>query len=322
MAEGRCTVAIDLLHFRAYKNFTTKRLGDLLHAAITPAALHTDERGISVNNLRSANYTRYSVLLDRKSRGNESCPCADRDSRKREELVRLLVKDYGVNVNKMLPSIPETPVTLVARCNGSSSRMLSCLLEDLGADITKTNRNGDTAVHCAMRLYSREWAKLDQGRTYKLDNDHNGDWWVGDTGVGLCPDSVLLSLVSCRPGKEILTVKKNGGISVWDCIFIHWKGRRYLDLVTALDNQDGPWCPNKTVTPYDMKSMLLARIEKIRRVEFVETLLGGRCHATDAMSGRLFRQGGPGQQHVIHEATAELHEIRRKLGLPPRKWNE
>lgn len=58
------------------------------------------------------------------------------DLLERQELVRLLVKEFGVDVNRILPGIPETPTTLLALCNASSSDMHRCLL-NLGADITK-----------------------------------------------------------------------------------------------------------------------------------------------------------------------------------------
>ncbi|KAJ4416738.1 hypothetical protein N0V85_002154 [Neurospora sp. IMI 360204] len=316
VGEGRCAVAIDLLQLRAYKNLTTERLGDLMHAALTPAALYTFERGISIANLSGSSYSRYSVLLPPCHRGSynsgypNSTSYSDIDSLERQELVRLLVKQFGVNVNGILPSIPETPVTLIALCNASSSGMLRCLL-DLGADITKVNGNGDTAIHCAMRLYARGWKTLDQSREYELEPW--ADW--DETGVGRSPDSVLCSLVAAWPGDRFNAVNKDG-IDVLTCIFdsVFWEDRRYIDLAILLNSVSPAYY--MAVVPRQMPPAV-GLIEKTMRFHFVESLF---CLSQLRTSGPAYDIDwswgwSTEKEKVRKDVISKLTEIRRKLRM-------
>ncbi|EAA32466.2 ankyrin [Neurospora crassa] len=272
---GRCAVAVDLLHLRAYTHLTAEQLGYLLHAALTPAAFYSFERGISIANLSSASYSRRSVLLPRSYRDSYDAVLPDFTSDcnmellERQELVRLLVKEFGVDVNRILPGIPETPTTLLALYNASSSDMLRCLL-DLGADITKVNGNGDTAIHCAMKLYAREWKTLELTRVYHRLEPWN-QW--EETSVDRSPDSVLHFLLTAWPGDKFNAVDKNG-IDILQCIFnsISWEERRYIDFANFI---------NRLPLDYYYDGIVPASIPQIggfvemnMRLQFVESLFG------------------------------------------------
>ncbi|KAK3351118.1 hypothetical protein B0H65DRAFT_537301 [Neurospora tetraspora] len=315
VAEGRCAVAVDLLHLRAYTNFNTERLGYLLHAALTPAALHASSfEDVSIANLSDASYSRRSVLLHRRywasydSGWHKSPNDSDMDSPKRQELVRLLVKDYGVDVNSFLPSIAETPVTLLALCNASSSDMLRCLI-DVGADITKANGNGETAIHCAMRLYASDWKLLDQLADYSLDPlselDHGG--------VDSSPDSMLCSLLAAWPADKFNAVNKDG-IDVLKCIFdsVFWKDRRYIDLANLLNNPAnyGGVVPCRTPPGVGI-------IEKTMRLQFVESLFSGYQSRPSGSADDIdWGWGWSAEKEEVRKAViAKLTELRRKLRM-------
>ncbi|KAK3950316.1 ankyrin repeat-containing domain protein [Pseudoneurospora amorphoporcata] len=217
-------------------NFNTEKLAYLLHAALTPAALHGPGfENVSVANLAGTSHSRQSLSLDRSYRASPSSGLfkneSDMDLPSRQELVRVLVKHYGVDVNSFLPSIQETPVTLLALRNASSSDMLRSLI-DVGADITKTNGNGETAIHCAMRLYASNWDLLDETAVYGLDPLGEFERF----GVDESPDGMLCSLLAAWPADKFNAVNKDG-INVLRCIFdsVSWENRRYIDLATFVN---------------------------------------------------------------------------------------
>ncbi|EGO60985.1 hypothetical protein NEUTE1DRAFT_134968 [Neurospora tetrasperma FGSC 2508] len=131
---GRCAVAVDLLHLRAYTHLTAEQLGYLLHAALTPAAFYSFERGISIANLSSASYSRRSVLLPRSYRDSYDTVFPDytsdcnMDLLERQELVRLLVKEFGVDVNRILPAWPGDKFNAVDK-NGND--ILQCIFNSI-----------------------------------------------------------------------------------------------------------------------------------------------------------------------------------------------
>ncbi|KAK3501415.1 ankyrin repeat-containing domain protein [Neurospora crassa] len=269
---GRCAIAVDLLHLRVYIHLTAEQLSYLLHAALTPAAFYSFERGTSIANLSSASYSRRSVLLPRSYRDSYDTVLPDftsdcnMDILDRQELVRLLVKEFGVDVNRILPGMPETPTTLLALCNASSSDMLRCLL-DLGADITKVNGNGDTAIHCAMKLYAREWKTLELTRVYHRLEPWN-QW--EETSVDRSPDSVLHFLLTAWPGDKLNAVDNNG-IDILQCIFnsISWEERHYINFANFI---------NRLPLDYYYDGIVPARIPQIggfvemnMRLQFLKT---------------------------------------------------
>lgn len=274
VAEGRCAVAVDLLQQRAYENFNTERLGNLLHAALTPAALHGSRlssfQEASVANLASTTYSRLSLQLDRRYWGSQgigdSTSEKDMDFPSRQQLVRILVKKYGVDVNAILPSIPQTPVTLLASCNGNSSDMLRCLIA-IGADITKPNGNGETAIHCAMKLYASDWSLSNLADSYGDDPVREFERYGADKS----PDDMLCSLLAAWPADKFKAANKKG-INVLTCIFscIFWKKVRYIDLAISLND-----------LPYPA-DLVLERMppavginEQVMRLKFVEDLFDG-----------------------------------------------
>ncbi|KAK1774739.1 hypothetical protein QBC45DRAFT_489476 [Copromyces sp. CBS 386.78] len=313
VAEGRCAVAVDLLHLRAYENFNTEKLAYLLHAALTPAALHGPGfENISVANLAGTSHSRQSLSLDRSYRASPSSGLfkneSDMDLPSRQELVRVLVKHYGVDVNSFLPSIQETPVTLLALCNASSSDMLRSLI-DVGADITKTNGNGETAIHCAMRLYASNWDLLDETAVYGLDPLGEFERF----GVDESPDGMLCSLLAAWPADKFNAVNKDG-INVLRCIFdsVSWENRRYIDLATFV-NQPANY---GGLVPGGMP-LSVGTNEKIMRLKFVEALFNGPQPRASGLAPDIHwgSEWNTEKGEIRKVVIAKLTELRRKFKM-------
>ncbi|KAK3499463.1 ankyrin repeat-containing domain protein [Neurospora hispaniola] len=269
---GRCAVAVDLLHLRAYTHLTAEQLDYLLHAALTPAAFYSFERGISIANLSSASYSRRSVILPRSYRDSYDTVFPDftsdcnMDLLERQELVRLLVKEFGVDVNRVLP------------------------------DITKINGNGDTAIHCAMKLYAREWKTLELTRVYHRLESWN-QW--EETSVDRSPDSMLHFLLTAWPGDKFNAVDKNE--------------RRYIDLASFINRLPSDYC-YEGIIPARMPQ-IVGFIEMTMRLQFVESLFGvGRTDDANLVWGET-----QGKEKILKIVIARLTEIRRKLKMGSRE---